>query len=74
MPDGLNVQRESSVDYSAIYTLPFTFQLCYKPLGILQGITKSHKVHLTSDDGFPNFITSTLIKIVAGIRTSFTKC
>ena len=24
----------------AIYTLPFTLQLCYKPLGILQRITK----------------------------------
>ena len=34
----------------AVYTLPFTFQLCYKPLGILQRITKSQKVHISSHD------------------------
>ena len=26
--------------HPAIYTLPFTLQLCYKPLGILQRVTK----------------------------------
>ena len=35
----------------AIYTLPFTLQLCYKPLGILQRVTKSQKVHISSHDG-----------------------
>ena len=36
---------------AAIYTLPFTLQLCYKPLGILQRVTKSQKVHISSHDG-----------------------
>ena len=35
---------------TAIYTLPFTLQLCYKPLGIQQKITKSQKVHISSHD------------------------
>ena len=35
----------------AIYTLPFTLQLCYKSLGILQKGTKSQKVHISSHDG-----------------------
>ena len=30
--------------------LPFTLQLCYKPLGILQRVTKSQKVHISSHD------------------------
>ena len=37
----------------AICTLPFTLQFCYKPPGILQivtKITKSHKIHISSDD------------------------
>ena len=37
--------------YSAIYTLPFTLELCYKPLGILQRVAKSQKVHISSHDG-----------------------
>ena len=37
--------------HPAIYTLPFTLQLCYKPLGILQRVTKSQKVHISSHDG-----------------------
>ena len=36
--------------HTAIYTLPFTLQLCYKPLGILQKVTKSQKVHISSHD------------------------
>ena len=35
----------------AIYTLPFTLQLCYKPLGIMQRVTKNQKVHLSIHDG-----------------------
>ena len=37
--------------HPAIYTLPFTMQLCYKPLGILQRVTKGQKVHISSHDG-----------------------
>ena len=36
--------------HPAIYTLPFPLQLCYKPLGILQRVTKSQKVHISSHD------------------------
>ena len=32
------------------YTLPFTLQLCCKLLGILQRVTKSQKVHISSPD------------------------
>ena len=39
----------------AIYTVPFTLQLCYKPLGILQKITKSQKVHISSHDELQKF-------------------
>ena len=38
--------------HTAIYTLQFNLQLCYKPLGILQSVTKSQKVHTSSHDGF----------------------
>ena len=34
----------------AIYTLPFTLQLCYIPIDIMQRVTKSHKVHISSHD------------------------
>ena len=37
--------------HPAIYTTPFTLQLCYKPLGIMQRVTKSQKVHISSHDG-----------------------
>ena len=36
--------------HPAVYTLPFTLQLCYKLLGILQRVTKSQKVHILSHD------------------------
>ena len=36
--------------YPAVYTLIFALQLCYKPLGILQRVTKSQKVHIPSHD------------------------
>ena len=38
-------------DSPAIYTKPFTLQLCYKPLGILQRVTKNQKVHISDHDG-----------------------
>ena len=37
--------------HRAIYTLPFALQLCYKPLAILQRVTKNQKVHILSHDG-----------------------
>ena len=40
--------------HPAIYTTPFTLQLCYKPLGILQRVTKSQKVHISDHDGLGN--------------------
>ena len=39
-----------SMTHTAISTLPFTLQLCYKPLGILQKVTKSQRVHVSSHD------------------------
>ena len=39
--------------HPAVYTLPLTLQLCYKPLGILQRVTKSQKVHISSHDILP---------------------
>ena len=38
------------VTHLAVYTLLFTLKLCYKPLGILQRVTKSQKVHISSHD------------------------
>ena len=37
------------MSHPAVYTLSFTLQLCYKPLGILQRVTKSQMVHISSD-------------------------
>ena len=39
-----------SMTYTAIYTLPFTLQSCYQPLGILQRVIRSQKVHISSHD------------------------
>ena len=36
--------------HPTIYTLPFTLQLRYKPLGTPQRVTKSQKVHMSSHD------------------------
>ena len=36
--------------HPGVYTLPFTLQLCYKRLGILQRVTKGPKVHISSHD------------------------
>ena len=63
-------------DSPGCFTLSFTLQLCHKPLGILQMLTKIQKVHISKDDGLPNFGISVLLKIrsefprVAGIRPS----
>ena len=37
--------------HAAIYTIPFTLQLCYNSLGLLQRATKSQKVHISNHDG-----------------------
>ena len=34
----------------AVYTLPFTLQFCYKPLSILQRLSKSQKIKISSHD------------------------
>ena len=39
--------------HPAVYTLPLTLKLGYKPLGILQRVTKSQKVHISSHDILP---------------------
>ena len=44
--------------YPAIYILPFTLQLRYKPPGILQRVSKSQEVHIPSNNRLQNFITS----------------
>ena len=45
------VHIDQLMTHPVIYTTPFTLQLCYKPLGILQRVTKSQKVHISSHDG-----------------------
>ena len=40
--------------YPALYTLRFNLQLCYKPLSILQRVTKSQKFHISSHAVFQN--------------------
>ena len=49
--------------HPTIYTLPFTLQLCYKPLGILQRVTKSQKVHISSHDGLKKLQNINLLDI-----------
>ena len=34
--------------HPALYTLQFNLQLCYKPLSVLQRVTKSQKVDISS--------------------------
>ena len=51
------------ITYPAVYTLLFSLQLCYKPLGILQRVTKSQKAHISSHDGLKNFLTSNFLTI-----------
>ena len=38
------------VTHPAVYTLPFILLLCYKPLDMLQSVTKSQNVHISSHD------------------------
>ena len=43
--------------------LPFTLQLSYKLLGILQCVNKSRKANISSHDGMQNFLTSIFLTI-----------
>ena len=51
------------ITHPVISTTPFTLQLCYKPLGILQRVRNSQKVYILSHDQLQNFITSTLLNM-----------
>ena len=51
---GLCVHIAQLMTHPAIYTLPFTLQLCYKPLGILHRVIKRQKVHISVHDGLQN--------------------
>ena len=51
------------ITHPGIYTLPFKLQLCYKPPGIMQRVTMSQKVHISSHDGLQHFISWTLVDI-----------
>ena len=42
--------------HPTVYTLPFTLQLCYEPLGPRQRVTKSQKVHISNHDVLQNLI------------------
>ena len=55
------VHIDQLITYPAVYTLLFTLQLCYKPLGILQRVTKSQKAHISSHDRLQNFLTSSFL-------------
>ena len=59
------VHIDQLITYAAVFTWPFTLQLCCKPLVILQRVTKSWKAHISSHDGLQNFLTSTFLTIVA---------
>ena len=69
--------------HPAVYTLTCNLQLFYKQLGILQRVTKSQKICISSHDGLQNFVTSILLNTgprvsqnedrVAGIHPSVTK-
>ena len=57
------VHIDQLITYPADYTLLFTLQLCYKPLGILQRVTNSRKAHISSHDRLQNILTSTFLTI-----------
>ena len=51
------------VTHTAIYTPPFTLQLCYKLLDILQRVTKSQRIHISSHD-----------RLISGQKKNFFVC
>ena len=55
------VRIDQLITYPPVYTLLFTLQLCYKPLGVLQRVTKSQKAHISSHDRLQNFLTSNFL-------------
>ena len=65
------VHIDQLITYPAVYTLMFDLQFCYKPLGILQRITKSREAHISSHDGLPNFLTSTFLTIGPRVSNSW---
>ena len=60
--------------HTAIYTLPFTLQLCYKLLGILQQVTKSQRVHISSYNRLytrtKNYILHALVRLLLILNKS----
>ena len=67
------VHIDQLITYPAVYTLLFTLQLCYKPLGILQRVTKSQKAHTSSHDELENFLTSNFLTIGSRVFKSGNK-
>ena len=55
------------ITHPAFYTLPFILQFCHKPLGTLQRVTKSQKVHISSHDGLQKLHTSVRISSHDGL-------
>ena len=55
------VYIDQLITYPPVYKLLFTLQLCYKPLGILQRVTKSQKAHISSHDRLQNFLRSNFL-------------
>ena len=55
------VDISQSMTHPAIYTLTFTLQLCYKISGVIQRVTESQNVHISSHDGL-----QTLYTIIVG--------
>ena len=49
--------------HQATYTIPINLQSCYKPLVILQRVTKSHKAHILSYDVFKKLHNTVFVDI-----------
>ena len=47
----------------SLYPVNNSWSFCYKPLGIQQRLTESQKIHVSSHDGLPNFLTSNMLNI-----------
>ena len=64
------VRIDQLITYPPVYTLLFTLQLCYKPLGVLQRVTKSQKAHISSHDRLQNFLRSNFLTISPRVSKS----
>ena len=51
-----SVHTAQLMTHQAIYTLLFTLQLCYKPLGVMQRVTKNQKVLISSHEGLKTLL------------------